>query len=88
MQPLDLIHSAKPPLPDDVTFTGAWPKQKWQTQEFLMWLSRLRTWLVAMRMQVPSLASLSGLRIWHCHELWCRSQMRLGSGVAVAVAVV
>ena len=25
------------------------------------------------------------LRIWHCHELWCRSKMRLGSGVAVAV---
>ena len=31
-------------------------------------------------------ASLSGLRIWHCHELWCRSQTQLGSGVAVAVA--
>jgi len=27
-----------------------------------------------MRMWVPSLASLSGLRIWCCHELWCRSQ--------------
>ena len=23
-------------------------------------------------MQVRSLASLSGLRIWHCCELWCR----------------
>ena len=23
-------------------------------------------------MWVRSLASLSGLRIWHCHELWCR----------------
>ena len=33
------------------------------------------------------LASLSGLRIRHCHELWCRSQMWLGSHVAVAVAV-
>ena len=32
-------------------------------------------------------ASLSGLRIRHCRELWCRSQSRLGSGVAVAVAV-
>ena len=38
-----------------------------------------------MRMQVQSLASLSELRIWHCHELWCRSQMQLGSSVAVAV---
>ena len=39
-----------------------------------------------MRLQVPSLASLSGLRIWCCCELWCRSQMRLRSGIAVAVA--
>ena len=29
--------------------------------------------------------SLSGLRIWCCHELWCRSQMQLGSQVSVAV---
>ena len=42
--------------------------------------------LVSMRIWVPSLASISGLRIGRCHELWCRSQMRLGSGVAVAVA--
>ena len=32
------------------------------------------------------LASISGLRIWHCRELWCRLQTQLGSGVAVAVA--
>ena len=38
-----------------------------------------------MRTQVGSLASLSGLMIQHCHELWCRSQMQLGSGVDVAV---
>ena len=24
-----------------------------------------------MRLRVRSLALLSGLRIWHCHELWC-----------------
>ena len=24
-----------------------------------------------MRLWVQSLASLSGLSIWHCHELWC-----------------
>ena len=29
-------------------------------------------------MQVWSVASLNGLSIWHCRELWCRSQMRLG----------
>ena len=38
-----------------------------------------------MRMQVQSLASFSGLRIWHCRELLCRLQTRLRSGVAVAV---
>ena len=38
-----------------------------------------------MRIQVWSLASLSGLRIWHCHELWWRSQMLHGSQVVVAV---
>ena len=39
-----------------------------------------------MRFRVQSLALLSGLRIWHCCELWCRSQTRLGSRVAVALA--
>ena len=37
-----------------------------------------------MRMQVQSLASLNGLRIPSCHELGCRFQKRLRSGVAVA----
>ena len=37
-------------------------------------------------LRVQSLASLSGLKIPCCHELWCRLQMWLGSGVAVAVA--
>ena len=35
--------------------------------------------------QVQSLASLSGLRIWRCRELWCRSQTWLRSHIAVAV---
>ena len=42
--------------------------------------------LGTMRLRVRSLASLSGLRIWHGRELWCRSQTRLGPGMAVAVA--
>ena len=42
-------------------------------------------WLVSMRMQVGSLALLSGLGIQRCHELWHRSQMRLGSCIAVLV---
>ena len=41
--------------------------------------------LETMRLQVQSLALLSRLRIRRCHELWCRSQMWLGSGVAVAL---
>ena len=40
------------------------------------------------RLQVRSLALLSGLGIWHCHELSCRSQMQLRSGVAVALVQV
>ena len=32
-----------------------------------------------------NLASLSGLRIRRCPELWCRLQTRLGSRVAVAL---
>jgi len=45
-----------------------------------------QTQLVSMRMQVRSLASLSGLRIQCCHELWYRLQTRLGSCVVVALA--
>ena len=38
------------------------------------------------RTRVRSLVLLSGLRIWHWCELWCRLQTRLTSGVAVAGA--
>ena len=38
-----------------------------------------------MRTQVRSLASLSGLRVQCCCELWCRSKTWLRSGIAVAV---
>ena len=37
-------------------------------------------------LQVRSLALLSRLGIWPCHELWCGSQTRLRSCVAVALA--
>ena len=46
------------------------------------WLMNLRT----TRLQIRSLALLSGLRIQRCHELWCRLQMQLGSCIAVALA--
>ena len=45
-----------------------------------------RILLVSIRMQVRSLALLSWLRIQHCCELWCRLQMWLRCGIAVAVA--
>ena len=45
-----------------------------------------RIWLGTMRLRVQSLVLLSGLRIWHCQELWCRLRTRLGPGVAVSVA--
>ena len=38
-----------------------------------------RIWLASMRMQVQTLAFLSGLPILCCHELWCRLQMWLRS---------
>ena len=50
-------------------------------------LSGERTEVVSIRTWVRSLALLSALRIWCFREPWCRSQMQLGSGFAVAVAV-
>ena len=41
-----------------------------------------------MRTQVQLLASLTGLGIQGCYELWCRLQTWLGSGMAVAVMYV
>ena len=38
------------------------------------------------RLWVWSRASLSGLRIQCCHELWCQWQTCLGFGIAMAVA--
>ena len=40
-----------------------------------------------MRLWVRSLTSINGLKIQRCRELWCWSQVRLGSSVAVAMAV-
>ena len=50
-----------------------------------MWLSRLRTGLVSVRMRVQSMALLSGLRIRCCCKLQHRSQMQIKSRIAVAV---
>ena len=53
--------------------------------EFLLQLSRLRILLVCMRMRVQSLALHNRLRIQHCCKLQHKSQMQLGSSIAVAV---
>ena len=42
-------------------------------------------WLASVWMQVQSLPLLSGLEILCCHELWCRSQLWLGSRVPVSI---
>ena len=42
-----------------------------------------RIQLGTMSLRVRSLASLSGLRIQRCHEMWCRSKTGLRSRVAV-----
>jgi len=43
--------------------------------------------LGTMRLRVQTLDLFSGLRFRRCGELWCRSQTRLGSRVAVAAAL-
>ena len=40
------------------------------------------------RTHLGTMASLSGLRIQHCRELWHRLQILPGSGVAMAVALI
>ena len=40
-------------------------------------MQRKRIRLGTMRLQVRSLALLSGLRIWRCRELWCRLDLVL-----------
>ena len=47
-------------------------------------VQRKQTWPASMRMQVPSLASLSGLRIQCCRNLQYSSQIWLGTCVVMA----
>ena len=46
-------------------------------------VTNLTSILVGMR--VWSFVLLSGLSIWRCHELWCRSRMWLRSCIAMAM---
>ena len=60
-------------------------EKKIQFFEVFIVTQQKRIWRASLRTQVWSLASLSGLRLWHCDELWCSLQTKLGSCVAVAV---
>ena len=58
-------------------------------KEFLMGVPIVAQWLMnptsILEDVGSSLAFLSGLRIEHCHEMWCRSQTQLRSPIVVAV---
>ena len=60
-------------------------KKKKKSQGVTIVVQRKQIQLVSMRMWVWSPASLRGSGIWCCRELWGSSQIRLESGVAVAV---
>ena len=66
-------------------------KRSWITKIFDLGVpvAAQQKWIqpVTMKLWVQSMASLSGLRIWRSHELWCRSQKRLRPSVAVVVAM-
>ena len=74
--PVMVLHSLAKTLHGQIIFTER------QVQEFPLCKGPS---IVSMNKQVPSLASLGGLRIWHDHKLWHRSQMQLGPGVAMVV---
>ena len=59
--------------------------QRWTGWEFPFVAQQKLIQLGTRRLWVQSLAWLSGLKIRRCGELWCRSQMPLGSCVAMAV---
>ena len=48
-------------------------------EEFLLWLSELRTSVVSVRMWVRTLASLSRFRVWHCQLVTDLAQIWLSS---------
>ena len=69
-------------ITDVFVFLGVFQKNEKGVPIVVQW-KQIR--LGTMRLWVRSVASLSGLRIWRCHELWCRSKKQLRSGVAVCV---
>ena len=80
-----LCTSAQPPPLPSIQLTLDGPPMVSWLSEFPSWLSRSRPRRVSLRQRVPSLASFQGERIRRGRELWCGSQTRLGSPVALAV---
>ena len=64
-----------------------WKLKIFEEMEPPLQLSRLKAWLASMRIWVPFLALLSGLRIQHCCKLQHRSQMWLWFGIAMALVL-
>ena len=89
------IFASSPDLPPQGQLTCPPPCDRCPAHEFLK--RNIQIWslgvpivvqwkqirLGSTRIWVQSLALISGLGIWCCHELWCRSQTWLGSGAAV-----
>ena len=84
LRPLGSLDENPHCCPVLVMETSSWDEEM-QLGEFPLWLSGLRPSDVSVRMRVRSLALRSGLGIRRCHELQRRSQMWLGTSVAMAV---
>ena len=75
-------HSINPIDVKNLIFLFSIKSTNWGVSTVAQWY---QTQLVTMRMWVQPLALLSGLRIQHCPELCCRSQMWLRSCLAMVV---
>ena len=73
-----LLWHRSDPWPGNFCMLWSWPKKK-REKGVPIAVQWKQTRLVSTRMHVQSLALLSGLRICHCHELWCRLQTQLRS---------
>lgn len=58
---------------------SALSKELWGVSIMMQWK---QIWLVSGRMWVWPMALLSELRIWCCHEQWCRLQLTLSLGTS------